>query len=347
MQITRVTDEKAWDEYVFRNQGSSFFHLLIWKKVIEQSFRFYPHYVCSQEQDGKITGVLPLFFVDSRLTGKRMASLPFSYVCGPLADSHQTAGSLLEEGLRIVEKTGSKYFEIKTDHKEEAAENLGFHASDYYRTYIVHLSDPDANWRNLHKSSTQRSINKAKKDEVKIEFAETEAGLKQFYGLNLGTCRFHGIPPQPYSFLKNVWDTLVQSGLAKLVLARYQERPVAGAFFFLFRDKVYYMYGASDPRYLFCRPNHLLIWQTMIWAMENNYRVFDLGRVSRDNVGLAEFKKRWGAEQRDLYYYYWPEIKGVGATDRSGWRFRLATGLWKKTPLWLTQKGAFLYKHLA
>lgn len=346
MQKLRDIDEKAWDASVVRKEGVSFFHLFAWKRVIEQSFGFQPHYLCSKDNAGSINGTLPLFFIDSRLTGKRLVSLPFSYICGPLGDSKETVESLLKDGLQIFEKTGSRYFEIKTDRQQEAIEDLGFQASRYYHTYIVELTDQQVNWRNLHKSSTQRSINKAKKEKVEIQFAESEEELRQFHRLNLGTCRFHGIPPQPYSFLKKVWDILVQKGSAKLALARYQKTTVAGAFFFLFKDKLYYMYGASDQKYLFCRPNHLLLWETMLWAIENDYRFFDLGRVSQDNLGLAEFKKRWGAQQRQLYYYYWPEIKGVGATDRAGWKFRLVTGMWKKMPIWLTQKGAFLYKHL-
>lgn len=346
MKILQNVDEKAWDDFVVRNEGASFFHLSVWKRIIEQSFGFQPHYICAKDQEGRICGVLPLFFINSRLTGKRLVSLPFSYICGPLGDSRETVESLIKEGLRIFEKTGSDYFEIKATHREEVLQDLGFHESASYRTYIVRLTDQEQNWRKLHKSSTQRSINKAKKENVRIQFTGDEESLKQFYRLNLGTSRYHGIPPQPYGFLKNVWDILVQDGLAKLVLAEYQKRPVAAAFFFLFEGSVYYLYGASDPEYLFCRPNHLLLWETMLWAMENNYGFFDLGRVSHDNVGLAEFKKRWGAEQRDLYYYYWPQIKGVGAIDREGWKYRLATRVWKKMPVWMTGKGAFLYKHL-
>ncbi len=346
MKTPQIINEKAWNEYVVGKEGGSFFHLFLWEKVIEQSFRFQPHYISSKDQKGKICGVLPLFLIKSRLTGKRLVSLPFSYICGPLADSKDTMESLIEGGLKIHEKTKSGYMEIKASREEEDLKNIGFQESKYYKTYILQLTNPEENWRNLHKSSTQRSINKAKKEGVKILFSEEEKGLEEFYRLNLGTCRFHGIPPQPYKFLKNIGDILGKKGLAKLVLAKYQKKSVAGAIFFLFKDKVHYIYGASDQRYLFCRPNHLLLWETMLWAMKNGFRLFDLGRVSQDNVGLAEFKKRWGAKQKDLYYYYWPQIKGVGAVDRKGWKYKWATEIWRKMPIWVTRKGAFLYKHL-
>lgn len=346
METLPIENETAWDDYVLRNQEASFFHLWAWREVIERSFRFRPYYLCSKDQGGKICGILPLFLIRSRLTGRRVTSLPFSYTCGPLGDSEEIITNLAQDGLQVLEKTESKYLEIKADREEETLVKLGFRRNTYYRTYIVPLTNRQENWNMLHKSSTQRSINKAKKDKVRIRFAQDQEELKQFHRLNLGTCRFHGIPPQPYEFLKNVWDILGRKDLVKLALAEYQNKFVAGAFFFLFRDKVYYMYGASDQKYLFCRPNHLLLWETMLWAIDNHYKTFDLGRVSEDNVGLAEFKKRWGGQQRDLYYYYWPQMKGVGATDRKGWKYRLATGVWKRMPLGLTRRGAFLYKHL-
>ncbi len=346
MEKLDTPDEKAWDGYVIQKEEASIFHLFVWREVIENSFSFQPYYICSKDQEDKISGILPLFLIKSRLTGRRLVSLPFSYTCGPLGDSKVIIESLIKDGLQIFEKTKSKYLEIKANQKEEALKSLGFQESKYYQTYILPLTGPEENWRNLHKSSTQRSINKAKKEGVRILFSEEEKELKEFYRLNLRTCRLHGIPPQPYKFFKNVWDIMGQKSLVKLVLAVYQGKSVAGAMFFLFREKVYYMYGASDENYLFCRPNHLLLWETMIWAMKKKFRLFDLGRVSQDNVGLAEYKKRWGAEQKDLFYYYWPQIKGVGAVDRGGWRYRWATKVWKRMPIGVTQKGAFLYKHL-
>ena len=94
MQKLRDIDEKAWDASVVRKEGESFFHLFAWKSVIEQSFGFQHHYLCSKDHAGSINGTLPLFFIDSRLTGKRLVSLAFSYICGPLGDSKETVESL-------------------------------------------------------------------------------------------------------------------------------------------------------------------------------------------------------------------------------------------------------------
>jgi serine/alanine adding enzyme len=344
--VLEKKDQASWDDYVLKKKESSIFHLYIWNEVLSQSFSYKPFYIYAKEENGRIAGVMPLFFINSRLTGKRLVSLPFSYICGPLADSEEISQALISNCLEIFKETKSKYLEIKLNREDKTLENFDFKKSQSYRTFILELKEPESLWKNLHKSSTQRGIQKAKKEGVTIEFAQEEKELKKFHRLNAMTCQQHGIPCQPLFFFENLWRLMFPQNLVKLGLAQYKGKTVAGSFFFLFKEKVYYMYGASDQNYLFCRPNHLLLWETINWATENNFSFFDLGRVSQENTGLAEFKRRWGAQESSLFYYYLPEVKGVGATNRESRKFKLITQIWKKLPLWLTEKGSFLYKHL-
>jgi len=79
----------------------------------------------------------------------------------------------------------------------------------------------------------------------------------------------------------------------------------------------------------------LLYWSLLEYALEQGYRVVDLGRCTPGS-GSHRFKLHWPCEERPLHWYYWlapgvpvPELR----PDNS--RFRLATAVWKRLPLFV------------
>jgi hypothetical protein len=49
-------------------------------------------------------------------------------------------------------------------------------------------------------------------------------------------------------------------------------------------------------------PNMLLYWTFLTFAADHGYRQFDFGR-STPGEGTYRFKKQWGAEPQQLYWY--------------------------------------------
>lgn len=83
---------------------------------------------------------------------------------------------------------------------------------------------------------------------------------------------------------------------ARLYMAFYEDKPIAGTLAVWYGDKVWYLYGASSNEYRNVMPNYLLQWEMIRWAVEKNARVYDFrgvsGDLSEDNplYGLYRFK---------------------------------------------------------
>ena len=69
-------DRHAWDTFVLNSQDGSFFHQTGWKRVIEQGFGYPATYFFAEEQ-GTITGVLPLFYIKTLFGRTGLISVPF------------------------------------------------------------------------------------------------------------------------------------------------------------------------------------------------------------------------------------------------------------------------------
>jgi len=63
-------------------------------------------------------------------------------------------------------------------------------------------------------------------------------------------------------------------------------------------------------------------------------------------VGLIEFKKSWGSEEKKLFYYYYPKKIKTLSTNREGLKYKIATSVWKKMPVQLSESlSNILFKH--
>jgi lipid II:glycine glycyltransferase (peptidoglycan interpeptide bridge formation enzyme) len=83
---------------------------------------------------------------------------------------------------------------------------------------------------------------------------------------------------RPQAYFGKMMDCLGEN--ARLYMAYYEGKPVAGTLAVLFGDKVWYLYGASSGRYRSVMPNYLLQWEMIRWAVENRCRIYDFRGVS-------------------------------------------------------------------
>jgi lipid II:glycine glycyltransferase (peptidoglycan interpeptide bridge formation enzyme) len=100
---------------------------------------------------------------------------------------------------------------------------------------------------------------------------------------------------------------------------------------------------ATDPGSLGYSPNHFLWWKAIQMARDEGYGFFNLGRSSIDNHGLINFKKRWAAEEKQLYYYYFPRQTSISAKSRKSLKFKTMNSICKKMPVKLLQVGGNIF----
>jgi CelD/BcsL family acetyltransferase involved in cellulose biosynthesis len=69
-----------------------------------------------------------------------------------------------------------------------------------------------------------------------------------------------------------------------------------------FNRTVIYKFGASDEKLLATRPNHIIFWEAISWAVDAGFQELDFGRTDFPNQGLRQFKTAWGAVEEPLVY---------------------------------------------
>jgi serine/alanine adding enzyme len=341
IELNSKISKKEWQSYVEKHPKGLASHLPQWREVLVKSLHHRPYYLFARDERGRLCGLLPLFQIRSWLMGNRLVSIPFSPVCGPIADSPDIEISLVDAAKELNDKLKSRYLEIRMDKETDLKLTL----NSYFYTYILELTDPQKTWKKFDAKSVRWAITKAKKEGVTIRKTSDLKDLGFFFKINLRTKKRLGVPGHPFIFFRNIFSEAER--FTTLYIAELAGKPIAGIICFNFKDTVEYAYAASDKNSLKYHPNNLLVWQSIQDNYNQGYRYYDFGRTSPDDEGLSQFKKRWGTTQNKLYYYYYPKVPNLISMNRKGKMYRLMTGLWAKLPFPIVQLlNSIAFKHL-
>jgi len=341
-QVVNPFDYADWNARLASLGSNSFFNTVEWARVLSLSYGYEPCYIVGVN-GGDFVSLLPLMHINSWLTGRRGVALPFSDYCEPVG----LDPALSDEVLDCLKELGSekkwRSFEVRSG--KCLAPSCPASA-----TYLRHAIDLMVGEQVLYKGlegCVRTSLRKGEKSGVDVSLSDTLESVQLFYGMHCETRRRHGMPPQPFSFFKNLHEQVLSRGLGIVVTARYKGAAIAASVFCHFGKQALFKYGASDRRFQEFRGSTLVMWKAIQWYRQRGYAQLSLGRTAVANSGLRRFKLGWGAAETGLNYvkYDFQSQQFVSGTNNdleSG--FRLATML----PLSINRLiGNLLYRHMA
>lgn len=330
-----------WDTLVMSHSNYSFFHSAAWANTLEDTYGYRPVYLTAEAGMG--CSLLPLMEINSWLTGRRGVGLPFTDDCGPLYEDAASARGLVQRSFELGKSRGWKSIEFRGGKElfPEVQASLSFYG---------HSLNLDKNEDHLFmrlEASVRRAIRKAEKSGVTVTVSQDLDAMKIFYSLQCKTRRKHGLPPQPFSFFRNICRHVLSKNLGMVVIASCHNRPIAASIYFQLGARAIYKFGASDESFQQLRGANLVMWEAIKRLVRNGAKTLDLGRTSIGNEGLRRFKLSWGAQEHKIEYVKYDLHRDVFVTETdaaTGWHNQIFRAL----PIGVSRMiGATLYRHLA
>jgi CelD/BcsL family acetyltransferase involved in cellulose biosynthesis len=343
MPETRLIDPIAdpeWLRFVEASPAAEACHHPRWLELLRSQYGYELQACCVANGRGLEAGI-PVARVESRLTGDRLVSIPFSDVCAPLLarDADPAALDALGPALAAEAERGGLDLTV---HAPLPSAPGAFLQPSFLRHPLPLAADPAEVERGYSKSQVKRGIKKAKREGLRFERRGDRAALDAFYALHVRTRRKLGVPTQPKRFIRR-FERLFEAGLGFVGLVLDGDEPISAAVFLDFNGTVTYKYGASDAGKLAMRPNNLLFSEVIRAACEAGRHTLDFGRTDVDNEGLRAFKRSWGAEELELSYTY---LADRAPSTEPGLRERaLGATIRRSPPLVGRLLGEALYRH--
>ena len=333
-----LTDPR-WERLVDRAPDASIFHHPAWLGLLRDQYRYPLAAACALDASGEAVAGLPVAFVASRLTGRRLVSIPFSDSCPPLVA--EDAGPDAAETVAVVLERERQARGVPIEVRERF-EALGTPV-DLYAQHIVDLRPGIEEVERAYTSQVRRNTRKAQRSGVELARRTDRDALDAFYALHLVTRRRLGVPTQPLSFIRGI-GRIFDRGLGFVALASHEGRPVAAAVFLRGGSTLTYKYGASDQAALPLRPNNLIFSEAIRWACGEGLAALDLGRTDLGQEGLAAFKRSWGGQERTLAYTYAGREPAEAGHSRA--EQLIGEVIQRSPPLAGRIAGELLYKHV-
>lgn len=339
-----------WNRFVEQHPYGWITHLSGWKRVLDNTFpHMYGYYLALTDGAGNIRAALPIYSVESWLTGRRLVSIPFATLCDPLVTDPADMEPLCRAALQLSREIAVPRIEIKTLLASHLLDKETFQADCRLKHHYLRLcNDPELLRRNFHRSCVRQRIARAEKSGLRVVKGYSECQLKQFYLLHRLTRKRKGLPPHPYTLIKSLAQAFAGSNMVDLLLCYQGEVPVAGLIVFKYKDRVSVEYSAADAAYNDQSPIHLLVWNTIRESCLSGYRILDFGQTSVHNKSLMEFKSHWGTEVSDLPHFIYPNNPALNSSlSQESMGMKLLHYVCNKAPdPALTYLGDFCYRHL-
>ena len=332
LTVTRITlsESADWDAYNSLCPDGTFFHTLAWRHAVQKAFGHEDIYLSAVRGD-RIVGVLPMFFINSRIGGRMLVSVPYGVGGGIIADDDEVAVALFDaaRGAAVERKCAT------IDLRSEKARLPGIPIVDRYVVFRKSLpSQPEDVLGWLPRKARAAARNARNKYRLEVAFGDQH--LHEVWRLYTISMRRLASLAYPFSFFESLIEHTPDAHSVSLV--RRDGRAVAGLVTFYFRDAVIPYFIGSTGEAKSCSAANLIYLAAMELGVAAGYRVFDFGRSRRDNAGSFDFKRFNGFAPRPLQYqtYLAPGAKASNLSP-SNPRFRWARAVWRHLPLGVTR----------
>lgn len=286
------------------------------------------------EEDGKLLACLPLVYMESRLFGDQLVSMPYSAYGSVVSDegTPEEAIHLLLEPVRdLADELGVDFVSLRGRDLGDPSE---FEKENRFVTFDIPLSDdPEEVWDALD-SSRRTHVRQAERDGVELQRVTSKTDLRRYYDLYLENMRDFGSPPHSFSLFTELWDGLGDHMEVDFAISDGQL--INGQIWFLYGDRYFAWNAITDYEYRDLQGGSFLLWKGIERACEEGYSTCTLGRT-REGTGVYTYKKSWGGEKVWFDDYHYFPGGSAELPDPDDEKYDRVKDVWERLPLRVTE----------
>jgi len=187
-------------------------------------------------------------------------------------------------------------------------------------TFWIDLTKSEDELMKSFSSKTRYNIRVAQKHGVEVLEDNSDKAFKIYLELMRETVERQGFYTHTEKYHRLMWKylneelrTKNEKPVARLLTARYKGEIITCWIVFVYKDFLYYPYGASSEKYKNVMANNLMMWEAIRYGKKLGLKTFDLwGR--EEGKGFTRFKEGYnpqvveflGTWDLAISPYYWP-----------------------------------------
>lgn len=349
LKLVDPATSPLWSQLV-GSSDSSVFHTPEWLRIVRDTYDLPLHGFVALRNNKPVAGLPWADLSDFR--SKRAISMAFSDYAGPLAETVNQGGELIDAVIKHIRPTHPGGYSIKALASDFPERLRALGASSLSSWMGIDLDGTEEDVFSRATPAARKGVRKASRAGVTTRLADSKDDLRDWFFLHLRLRKYrHRLLAQPFSFFERIWDAFIKNDRGFLVLTEYNGKIAGGMFCLQHRDTVYTKFSASDEETHRIKSNNLLYAATISEAVRRNAVTLDMGRNPHSALGLIYFKKSFGAIEKDLLSLTFGQSEtSVEADSHTGELLAKLTSLFVQDDISeaLTESaGNFLYRNFA
>lgn len=333
IRIQNSEERATWNKYVRSRLNSTYAELTTWSDVLTRVYSLEERLYLAIE-DEKPCGYLQLFRTKSVLTGRHAISAPLCSSGGGFhADSDDAKCALLETCERLEGIHGSGYVHLRLLESLEAPGWVP--VVDRYVTFYLDLSTGlDGVWKQVLRAKARNQIRKGTSHG--FEVVRGHHCLEAFVQVLHQGVKELGSPAPGVRFFEEVLTCYGND--VDLIVIKDAGKPIAGTILFYHGETVANPWAVTLRSYHRQCVNQALYWEIVKSGCARGMKKIDMGR-SRIGSGTYDFKRRFGGQEHQLFYYYLARNKeDIPLLEPGVGKFAFVSTVWRNLPDWLTKR---------
>lgn len=336
------SEHPDWDRFVTAHPLGTIYHHSSWLNALRATYPRISFSAFALMCHDRIRSALVF-----SIRKKSVISIPFTPYCSPLAQSGEELEPLIDAVAGLIDARAAEQYELRALDPHGSFGTRLVRAGYRDKNHILRLHGGIGRLqKRFHPSCINKSIRKALKSGVTVRQGSSGADLDVFFRLFARTRKELGLPIPPITLFTNMWHSMYPRTLV-LYIAEHHQRPVGALLALRFRDTVSFEYLGYLEREQHLRPGHLLYYTAIEKACEEGYALVDFRKTPAGSEGLLQFKRRWGTEERDIAYFYYPSIPKHGTAGNGALKRKLFSLVNRPLPFVLArQLGRVIYRYM-
>lgn len=294
-----ISKKHDWDNVIKNFEKSTIFHTTEWKKLIENLGG--KGFLLAAKENDCITGILPIFITKSKILHlKQFFSIPFTDQDGLLLDSNPN--DTLKALLKTLEKMINEHNPAKTTINTSHVLMLNARVTPILR-YGIDISGltEEQVWKGFT-TNVRRYTSKSKKMGVELSMKTRPSFYKEYYKMynDLATRRNLIIGRFSKQFFKTLFGILKNN--MKVLAAEIDDKILSAMIILPYNNVLYaYLLASYNDAFKFY-PNYLLYWEMIRWAIDNKFKLIDIGTAGvGKHTGLHSYKRKYNIFTETTY----------------------------------------------
>jgi len=338
IEIANAHHLDLWYAYL-QQQPHTPYHQSTWLELIKNQFGHETIILLAFNEKNEILGGLPLTLFSSKLFGRFAVSIPYINYGGPISRYKDINQALIAHSKILLEKFALSHIEIRSI-------QAGLYPlyTSKKASMILRLPESDEALDKNLGAKLRSQYKKAEDYSPQLKIGKAEL-LDDFYSVFARNMRDLGTPVYPKRFFNAILDNpKIQS---TLLIVKLNNKAVSAAFLIANGYVLEIPWASTIAEANKKNMNMWMYRHILSFAIEQKFTFFDFGRSTID-AGTYKFKKQWGAEPRQHYWYYvMPEDQSLPEINPNNPKYKIFIALWKLMPVWMSKLiGPILIKNI-